>query len=670
MTLPDPSTEEWQIYLRQKLSGYRFLPDALQNRLHDLMRRFLSRISFESPDRMEITDEMRILIAGHACLLLTGGPNEEFTKLENVLIYRRKFSINLSRWSSYFEGSNIHFAWEELQKGAEHNTGWNPALFRFAEALHSETGWRGLDLIFQRWFEKYQETLERGKTEDWQCEDLHNTVHALQQFTQPFFETPDTLKSGDEELYQLLCRYYATNPSKWKIARRRVMASQPVPERWIPWLQKIRHYDALAASEQVSLHSRILVFLDEIEILGDRRLEVTEEMKVTLAGQACFLLLGPHHQTFSTAIFNGVILSSYKSRYIYEWEDNRIKFSSEKVLQNIVNDRSGDNCILQGFCCVLDHPQPGENVPGLKEAFEEYNQRKRSRALNGWEWDRLDSIDSFFRNHLVYFFEQPFDVHRDLPKLYDLFRDYFGLDSLELTRIAAAKKRAPFLSHWREIMRDNIGLYRKLPEPEKLKLEELMPDFIGNVDFVPQGYPEITEKMRICVATEACILILGRSFEDYRHLQTVELWNSNPDGKYDTIGDANRIRVRLNWEETLKTVANPEDNFNIIIHEFAHVIDNADDGDAQSIPLPANSKERKEWEELARREQRAIKRSRWDVDKHLIREYGAENKAEFFTCATEAFFEKSMELQRDHPEIYETLRGFYRLDPAQWHEDK
>ena len=76
-----------------------------------------------------------------------------------------------------------------------------------------------------------------------------------------------------------------------------MVASQPVPERWIPWLQKIQHYDALASSEQVSLHSRILVFLDEIEILGDRRLEVTEEMKVTLAGQACFLLLGLKYNT-------------------------------------------------------------------------------------------------------------------------------------------------------------------------------------------------------------------------------------------------------------------------------------------------------------------------------------------------------------------------------------
>ena len=152
------------------------------------MRRFLSRISFESPDRMEVTDEMRILISGHACLLLVGDPTEEFFKLEKVLLYRRKFSLNGNRWSSYLDDSDIHFAWEELQKGAKHNTGWNPALFRFAEALQLATGWRGQEQAFERWFVEYQKMIELGKGEQWQPEGLHDAVHALQQFTVLFLK--------------------------------------------------------------------------------------------------------------------------------------------------------------------------------------------------------------------------------------------------------------------------------------------------------------------------------------------------------------------------------------------------------------------------------------------------------------------------------------------------
>ena len=45
-------------------------------------------------------------------------------------------------------------------------------------------------------------------------------------------------------------------------------------------------------------------------------------------------------------------------------------------------------------------------------------------------------------------------------------------------------------------------------------------------------------------------------------------------------------------------------------------------------------------------------------------EYGATNKAEFFAVATESFFEKPVQLEREHPELYAQLREFYGQDPA------
>jgi hypothetical protein len=46
--------------------------------------------------------------------------------------------------------------------------------------------------------------------------------------------------------------------------------------------------------------------------------------------------------------------------------------------------------------------------------------------------------------------------------------------------------------------------------------------------------------------------------------------------------------------------------------------------------------------------------------------YGATNPAEFFAVATEAFFEKSKQMRKRHPELYNALREYYRLDPASW----
>jgi len=42
---------------------------------------------------------------------------------------------------------------------------------------------------------------------------------------------------------------------------------------------------------------------------------------------------------------------------------------------------------------------------------------------------------------------------------------------------------------------------------------------------------------------------------------------------------------------------------------------------------------------------------------------------EFFTCATESFFEKSTELREQYPEVYKALKNFYQLDPAEWQEN-
>src|SRR2546429_9748276 len=44
--------------------------------------------------------------------------------------------------------------------------------------------------------------------------------------------------------------------------------------------------------------------------------------------------------------------------------------------------------------------------------------------------------------------------------------------------------------------------------------------------------------------------------------------------------------------------------------------------------------------------------------------YGATSKTEFFAVATESFFERPLQLEREHPELYAELKRFYGQDPA------
>jgi len=52
----------------------------------------------------------------------------------------------------------------------------------------------------------------------------------------------------------------------------------------------------------------------------------------------------------------------------------------------------------------------------------------------------------------------------------------------------------------------------------------------------------------------------------------------------------------------------------------------------------------------------------------VLRHYGATNPAEFFAVATETFFEKPKQLSEKHPELYEELKDYYKLDPLHWEE--
>ncbi|MDX1656482.1 MAG: zinc-dependent peptidase, partial [Candidatus Competibacteraceae bacterium] len=43
--------------------------------------------------------------------------------------------------------------------------------------------------------------------------------------------------------------------------------------------------------------------------------------------------------------------------------------------------------------------------------------------------------------------------------------------------------------------------------------------------------------------------------------------------------------------------------------------------------------------------------------------YGAEEPGEFFAVVSEAFFELPGQLAETYPDLYQTLKGFYRQDP-------
>jgi len=225
-----------------------------------------------------------------------------------------------------------------------------------------------------------------------------------------------------------------------------------------------------------------------------------------------------------------------------------------------------------------------------------------------------------------------------------------------------------FKREWRKILERQVAIYRRLPEDLTAELEEHMVWFIGKVDWKWHSDIIQKEEHKVCMAAEACVLILCRSREDYSEFRTVEFFAKDltPVGNPHAAGDAGGDEVRVGWYWLKHGMEDGTDNFNLGIHEFAHIIDQKY-GRCDAIPEFKDRGLKREWEKFAKREFADLCR-RWErkTGTRVIEDYGTTNMAEFFAQGTEAFFERSEELKLCRPTLYGWFEKIYGFDPSQW----
>ena len=117
------------------------------------------------------------------------------------------------------------------------------------------------------------------------------------------------------------------------------------------------------------------------------------------------------------------------------------------------------------------------------------------------------------------------------------------------------------------------------------------------------------------------------------------------------------------WDDVLAGAADAHDGHNVVLHEFAHQLDQEDGAGDGAPVLPARSMY-VAWARVLGHEFARLVRETQQHHRTLIDRYGATSPAEFFAVATEVFFEKPRQLRSKHPELYAQLRQFYQQDPA------
>ncbi|MGO8836098.1 MAG: zinc-dependent peptidase [Limisphaerales bacterium] len=244
-------------------------------------------------------------------------------------------------------------------------------------------------------------------------------------------------------------------------------------------------------------------------------------------------------------------------------------------------------------------------------------------------------------------------------------------------------RNRPFPSKWRDILESRYSMYSRLLPADRRELEGLIQVFLAGKQFEGCDGQEITDEVRVLIAAQACLLLLHRDTECYPRLHSIlvypssyiaQTWHWEKDG---TITEGDQARggeswphgaVVLAWDGAFAGAAEPDKSRNLVLHEFAHQLDQ-EDGVADGAPLldgPTFSQtlqRYRTWARVLSQEFQQLRRAAEDGRETVLDTYGAQNPAEFFAVATECFFERPGRLQERHPALYAQLKEFYRQDP-------
>lgn len=241
---------------------------------------------------------------------------------------------------------------------------------------------------------------------------------------------------------------------------------------------------------------------------------------------------------------------------------------------------------------------------------------------------------------------------------------------------------APFPVGWEDHILRNVAHYAWLDAQERQQLRDLVRVFVAEKHWEGCGGLTLDDEIRVTIAAQACLLVLGLPHELYRNVQSILVYPSTVvapqrrlgafeiprkpvEGPLPILGEAQmRGPVILVWDAVKRTGRHPESGHNVVYHEFAHKLDMLD-GRADGTPPLHGRAEVQRWAEVCTREYLALREHAERGERSLLDEYGASSEAEFFAVATEQFFDQPIALSSRHPELYGVLQAFYRQDPAE-----
>ena len=237
----------------------------------------------------------------------------------------------------------------------------------------------------------------------------------------------------------------------------------PFPEEWAKLLeQNIQVYRKLPMPLRLQLRKLIKQFLHQVHFSGAGGLEVTDEIRLTIAAEACMLILNRPSRVFPGLRY----IIVYPSAFIVErgntdqagvvnhdprgllgesWQNGKVILAWDSVLHGAQNFLDGQNVVLHEFAHQLDSETGSANgapllggaasyqiwAGVLSEEFEDLQKDSRRGRRSLMDHYGASNPAEFFAVATETFFEKPRQMAKHHQELFETLKSYYRIDPRE-----------------------------------------------------------------------------------------------------------------------------------------------------------------------------------------------------------------------------------------------
>ncbi len=242
--------------------------------------------------------------------------------------------------------------------------------------------------------------------------------------------------------------------------------AQPFPEEWVQILERnIQIYRNLPMPLRLQLRRLIKQFLHQKRFTGAGGLEITDEMRVTIAAEACMLILNRPSGVYpklryiivypSAFVVNhgdmdeaGVVDPNPRDLLGESWGQGKVILAWDGVLRGAQNFLDGQNLVLHEFAHQLDSETgdaDGAPILGgagsyrswaevLSEEFVDLQADTRHGRRSIMDHYGATNPAEFFAVATETFFEKPRQMAKHHTELFETLKEYYRVDPREWQR--------------------------------------------------------------------------------------------------------------------------------------------------------------------------------------------------------------------------------------------